>query len=621
MRVWIHMLLCLSLLGLAACTKKLTDAPDGHIDFKHDTEKTIERSQIQTTSFYLPMEGGVQLAVDLHLPKNRDGRKLPTILRTTRYARSVDLRFPANLFIWPGKDMVKRFIANGYACVDVDARGSGASSGKRIGPSGPQEVKDMNRVVDWIIENEWSNKKVGATGISYVGTTSEMILVNKHPNVLAVAPRFSYFDPGIDIARPGGIRLASFTEEWSKLNQNLDKNKPGRTFLERLMVRGLNPVDQPGGRADLRRFVRNRAHNWDPDKAARAQPFPYGEWPPDPSLTSKNFGPVGYLESMRQSGAAIYSYGGWFDGAYPRSVINRFLAFYTEGSPHKMILGPWNHGGTHHASPHVQQDTGFDQFAELLRFFDYHLKGEPTGIEDDPPIRYYTMGEERWKTAASWPPRGVQPVRLHLNRDKRLTHEPTQWFGYNVYRVDPNTGTGSKTRWNTLIGRKEVTYDDRRKQGERMLVYQSDPIKEDMEVTGHPVITLYLASNIPQSQFFVYLEDVDREGQVDYVTEGQLRAIHHQVSTDPPPYQRIGPYHSYLEEDAKPLKPGQVTKITFDLIPTSYLFKKGHQIRIAIAGVDKDHFETQDQIPTWNIQWSPEHPSHIELPVMQKGAQ
>ena len=613
--------LLLILSCFAGCgTKKLTQAPDGAIDFAYPfaVNSPLKRQDIDTHSFYLTMRDGTRIAVDLHLPKQLPKcEKLPTILRTTRYLRSVEI-WPIfrSLAGWPKKDMPRFFVANGYAWVDVDARGSGASFGTRIGPSGPEEVKDMGEVVDWILAQPWSNGLVGATGVSYEGTTAEMLAVNQHPAVKAVVPRFSYFDPAIDIARPGGIRLASFTEVWSKLNRDLDANRVGTTFLQRLVVQGINPVDDPMGRISLYAAVGSHGDNWDPDEAARAQPLPYGPWPPEPSLTSKDFGPVGNLAAMRASGTAIYSYGGWFDGAYPRAAIKRFLAFYTEGSQHRLIIGPWNHGATWHSSPHVQQRTGFDQAKELLRFFDHHLRDRDTGIGDDPPIRYYTMGAEVWRTAHQWPPKGTTTKTYYLNRDLSLSKDLPIRPGQDAYQVSSRTGTGKKTRWDTLIGRKPVRYPQRHRRDRKLLVYESEPLGADMEVTGHPVITLYLATTDSRSDFYVYLEDVAGPNKVHYVTEGVLRGDFHRTDPKRPAYLPMVPHHPFRKRE--PIKAGEITKITFDLLPTSYLFRQGHRIRIAIAGADKHHFEAAGATPKWTLHWSEVNPSQIILPVIQR---
>jgi putative CocE/NonD family hydrolase len=164
-----------------------------------------------------------------------------------------------------------------------------------------------------------------------------------------------------------------------------------------------------------------------------------------------------------------------------------------------------------------------------------------------------------------------------------------------------------------------VIYPDRNSTDEKLLCYTSPTLDVDPEVTGHPVITLYVSSTATDGEFFAYLEDVDGKSKVTYVTEGELRAIHRKLSTDPPPYKQVGPYHSFKRADAMPLAPGQVAELVFGLQPTSYLFKRGHSIRVALAGADKDHFALlPGPPPTWEIQRNAAHASHIDLPVMPR---
>ena len=133
-------------------------------------------------------------------------------------------------------------------------------------------------------------------------------------------------------------------------------------------------------------------------------------------------------------------------------------------------------------------------------------------------------------------------------------------------------------------------------------------------------MTLYVTSTHTDGAFFVYLEDIDEGGKVIYVTEGQLRAIHRKVSTDPPPYKILVPYHSFKKKDAMPLVPGEMAELTFGLHPTSVLVKRGHRIRIAIAGSDKDTFARipAEGTPVITVARNNQYASHIDLPVVSR---
>jgi len=129
---------------------------------------------------------------------------------------------------------------------------------------------------------------------------------------------------------------------------------------------------------------------------------------------------------------------------------------------------------------------------------------------------------------------------------------------------------------------------------------------------------LYVTSTDPDGAFYVYLEDIDEEGRVAYITEGQLRAIHRKVSDETPPYKLMVPYHTFKQEDATPLVPGEVAEIDLDLWATSVLIRRGHRIRIAIAGADRDTFlryPRDGSVPTITVERNRGHQSRITLPM------
>ena len=283
-----------------------------------------------------------------------------------------------------------------------------------------------------------------------------------------------------------------------------------------------------------------------------------------------------------------------------------------------LLLGR-DHGGWSQIHGGVPDETDFEHTDQLLKYFDHHLKGIDSGLSGDARVHYYTLVEGRWKAAESWPPPAT-PTRFYLGEDGALgTDPPPHASGADVYRVDFAHGTGHRSRWNSLMGVEGgVMYPDRAEADRRLLVYQTAPLAADVEVTGHPVATLYLRSDHDDGAFFVYLEDVAPDGRVTYVTEGMLRGLHRKLATTPPPYRQVVPYRTFARADARPLVPGQVAELVFDLLPVSYVFRTGHSIRIALAGADADHFARvpADGTPTWRVERSPDHPSHVMLPVV-----
>lgn len=583
-----------------------------------------EYKAVRRESRYLTMRDGVKIAIDVYLPKTLPaGAKLPAILHQTRYWRSVDTRWPFSMWMDKPRPWVTHFIRHGYAWVSADARGSGASFGVRPYPWHANEVKDGAEIVDWIVAQPWSNGRVGTTGVSYDGTTAEFLVTNDHPAVKAAIPRFSLFDAYADIAFPGGVHQVNFTRQWGVFNDLLDKNTvpPQFGFLGRMAVAGVRPVDADADGSMLQAAVAEHQRNWDVHAMALKTTYVDDaiESIDGEKATTRAFSPASFVEQLDASGTPIYSYSGWFDGAYQHAAIKRYM---TLSDPrNKLILGPWTHGGRYSASPANPGATRFDHQAEMLKFFDHYLRHRETVLDDDKPVHYFTMVEGKWKAADAWPPPATR-VTYYLGPDGILVRDaPNAADAFDEYQVDYKHGTGTQSRWDTLLTGGFVAYPDRKKQDKRLLVYESAPLVQDTEVTGHPIVTLYVTSTATDGAFFVYLEDVDGEGNVAYVTEGMLRALHRKVSSAKPPYVLTVPYHSFERADGAPLVPGDLAELTFDLLPTSYVFRAGHKLRIAIAGADKDHFALvpPDGPPTIRVYREANRASRLVLPVIARG--
>lgn len=555
-------------------------------------------------------------------PKDLEaGDKIPALVRQTRYYRSFDLGWTLQFLTrnWPSQR--KLFLAHGYAWLDVDVRGTGASFGHWAYPWSPDEIRDGAEVVDWIVRQPWSNGKVGAIGTSYDGGSAELLLLNHHPAVKAVAPEFTFFDAYSDLAFPGGIWLQSFTTAWQKLDRALDIDyvksfTPLMPRLVRSSYHGVRPVDADADRALLRQAIHEHEHNL--DVAAMARAITYRDdapWPPGLSLDA--FSPFAHASQISASGSAIYFVEGWLDASFPQAALN---AFETLKNPVRVIIGPWGHGSFLGGSLSRRSlHFGVNPDDELLRFFDYYLKNTGDQPSRSNSITYFTLAANRWNTTDHWPPPGAQRLSFYLDRDRRLSCEPTQLGQENDrYQVDLSAATGPASRWD--LG-SEVVYLDRRRADRKLLCYTSRPLERDTEVTGSPRVKLFLTSTASDGEFFAYLEDVDRKGRVSYVTEGELRALDRAESSDPP-YPQPVPYHSFLRMHSLLIKAREICIIDFAMLPTSYLFKRGHAIRLALAGADRDHFAAlPGPPPTWTVYRDTAHPSSLELPVSQNQPQ
>ncbi len=500
-------------------------------------------------------------------------------------------------------------------------RGSGASGGVQTSLWSDAEVKDGAELVDWIIRQPWSSGVVGALGDSYDGTAAEFLLANRHPAVKAIAPRFALFDGYTDVAYPGGVPLEWFTETWGTYNEAIDLGQLDRAFpwWVPIFISGPRPVDGPDGPAQLRAAQLGHAANFDVRRAAREVVY-RDDVPAEMKRSIADWSPCCTRRpEIEASGAAVFSESGWWDGAYPHAAIKRFQNLSNPGS--RLLLGPWNHGGDQEIAPHwPTRASAFDHESELLRFFDFHLKGVANGWDAEPPVHYFTTGEARWKSAQSWPPPS-EPTDFYFAANGALTREPpASAEAADRYAPDPESGTGTTSRWRGLAVPTWTSYGDRTVADRRNLVYESAPLVADLEVTGHPVLHLWLRADAADAAVFAYLEDVDPVGEVGYLTEGQLRAQHRALRpAAEAPYATTVPYHSYLRADARPLVPGEPAELVFDLLPVSHLFLSGHRIRLAIAGGDRDQFAP---IPgaagQWQLERSPGAASRLELPVVPR---
>jgi putative CocE/NonD family hydrolase len=625
---WLACLILLTWLLLPSCghAQNATSYSDASSDTPAPYKPAALYQGFIRFSLYITMRDGVKIAIDLTLPQGvKESEKLPAILHQARYWRAPGLRPLASLLIddFQAQGRIgalkKIFIAQGYAWVDMDVRGSGASYGSRPYEWTTAEIQDGAQVVDWIVSQTWSNGKVGATGISYDGTAAELLLVNKHPAVKAVAPLFSLFDVYTDIAFPGGVHLSWFTENWGRLNKILDQNILPPGFEQyKALVTGVRPVDEDRDGSLLTCAIRDHSTNWDVHREALKIVYRDDTSSSKAIPTIDVFSPHSFLKEIEASRAAVYSFSGWFDGAYQHAAIKLYLARPNASS--RLIIGPWNHGGEENISPFSMGASRFDWSGELLKFFDYYLKDIDTGITREKRIHYYTMGEEKWKQTDTWPPTN-STIPFYINSDNRLTIEkPSAEKATDIYQVDYTAGTGNVTRWDSLLGTSLIkAYPDRADRDRKLLCYTSSPLPRDTEVTGHPIITLFISSDSTDASVFVYLEDVDETGHVTYVTEGVLRALHRKLSDKPPPYPDVTPYRSFKRIDSKLLVPNQIAALTFDLLPTSYLFKQGHRLRIASSGADRDHFAVNyHTAPKVQFYRDKSYTSHLDLPVIKK---
>jgi putative CocE/NonD family hydrolase len=564
------------------------------------------------------MRDGVRIAVDVVLPDGvPEGRRIPTVLNMTRYWRAEEGRDPGAASE-SGLNPVRFWVSHGFAVVVGDVRGTGASFGVWPHHRSRDETRDFGEIMDWIARQSWADGQVAGFGTSYGANTADWMAERNHPALKAVISRSPDYDPYADLYFPGGVPNAYMGRTWGLSVKAMDLNVK-RNYKDG--PRGIKPVDEDQGGRLLAAAVEARRQVPSVWEALRGityrddRPQNWGGWSMD------DWGIHAWREAVERSRVPIQSWGSWMDAGTANGVLHRFM---TLANPQHVFVGAWSHGGGHDASPYRPEDTEPNppyglQLLEDLCFLERNMRGRTASRGSmDTLLVYFTMGEEQWKTTARWPVPGSEPQRWYFAAEgKLLRNAPTATAAVDRYAVDFQATTGTRNRWATNNTGDDVVYGDRSTADRRLLTYTSEPLAEDVEITGQPVVDLYVTSTQTDGTFAVTFEDVAPDGYVRYLTEGQLRAVHRKISTEEPPYRVLGPYHSFKRKDASPLVPGEITQITFELMPLSVVVRAGHHLRVAIAGADADTFQRIPEAgaPIIMMYRTATYPSHIVLPI------
>ena len=545
-------------------------------------------------SVYVTMADGCRLAVDVILPDGAASRRWPTVLILTPYVRRFQLAAGSNVEPSPNsykyRDM---FVPRGYAVVVVDARGTGASFGTRDSFRSPRERADYKEIADWIVAQPWSDGRIGATGISYLGAACDFLASTGHKAVKAIAPLFAVWDTWADNYYPGGMLIKRLALVYDELMLALDHDRRDLrskfSYFADPALQGPMPVDDDKDGSLARAAVKEHVANFRMPDFMSEFKFRDDTLPYDPSFSSASFGPYNYLEQIPED-VAVYAISGWMDGAgYANGTLSRFLTL--PNAQRRIMLGPWDHGARVNVSPwRSRVEPELPMLGEVLRFFDQHLAGRDTGLPDEAPIHYFAMHAEEWRAAESWPP--VKGSRqLFTAPDHRLAKSPSEKAASTAYQADFSIGSGAQTRYERIAGIDATDYyaDWTEREG-GLLSFTTEPLAAPLEIAGHPVVSLWLASSEPDAAVCVYLSEVEADGAARYVTEGLLRAIHRAEAPAPGNYRTTWPWRTFARKDAKPMPVGEPQLLRFALLPTAWRFAAGSRIRLSIAGGDADHF-------------------------------
>jgi hypothetical protein len=210
---------------------------------------------------------------------------------------------------------------------------------------------------------------------------------------------------------------------------------------------------------------------------------------------------------------------------------------------------------------------------------------------------------------------GEATSKVSVNNGTLDPSPPTDAQAFDSYTVDYSTTTGPTPHW-MGVGSSHK-YPNMRSHDAKSLTYTTPPLTAATNIIGHPVIHLWLSTEAPDLDAFVYLQEVDGKGNSTYISQGNLRASHRAPAQAP--FENFGlPWYNHFESELQPIPAGEPFELVFDLLPTAYQFSEGSRIRITIAFADDGNFDTPilGPAPTLKLLRNTSFPTYIELPVV-----
>lgn len=508
----------------------------------------------ERSSFYVPVRDGTRLAVNIYRPAGENGlerRPLPVIFAFTPYrARYFDEDGNVQETALSDRLAMRSLIRAGYVVAVADVRGKGASFGTRRGFQDRTEAQDGYDLVEWLAQQPFSTGKVGMIGCSYLGGTTLHAASTAPPSLRAVFAGASDWDK-YDFVRRGGI-TAQF---------NTRPDEPLSVDLASV------PVDEDEDGDLLRQAVAQHANNTPMGGLWYSMPYRDSVSPFTGNAFFDEVAIWRYADTIRSSGIATYLWSNWKDE--PTSQI--LIAARNLDS--RLLVGPGSH---------CEPPSGFDFTGEIERFFNHHLKEAPNGFAEQPPVTYWRDlggGQGEYIRGNQLP--GAQPQTLAYY----LSGENTEKSDGLSLSARPGDQAGDDHTVNYDVPGGEYFAFWPEPLDELGLVYTSEPLTAPLDLLGFPVAHLEVTADREDAEVFVYLEQVDTEGEVEVLSFGRLKLSHRAVS--PAPWDNLGlPWHSGRSEDVAPLPIGDAARMVFGMMPLSHRVQAGSRLRFVVTGAD-----------------------------------
>jgi len=526
-----------------------------------DLDGSLADDGIEFREAWIAMPDGVRLAADLWIPEGANtAATYPVLLEYLPYRKN-ESRSPRNYPLY------SYFLQHGYVVARVDIRGTGNSEGKLIEYEyTDQEQEDGEVVIDWLSKQRFSNGNVGMFGISWGGFNSIHMAMRNPPALKAI------------------IAIDATDDLYEDDVHYMD---------------GIAHVDAYEAGQDLANIL-PAAPDYVIDDAYFVNRFDTKPW----MLIYKSqqldgpFWDRASLNTRYESiGIPTFVIGGWYDGY--RDAVGRMLEHMN--APVKAMVGPWAHSWPHNGYPKPHMEWRH----EAVRWFDQWLKGEDTGIMDEPPFAVYVRdwyapdvsleqvpGE--WRFEEGFPLERTDYRSLFLSANHTL-REHVSRAGTHSLEYDPTVGMegGGPVMWWGDPTPDQQPMDD------AGLVYDSEPLKEEVEILGFPRVFLNASADAPLASWVVRLSDVAPNGSVTQITGAGLNGAHRNSSQAP-----------------EALEPGREYQLEIELHFTSWVFQPGHRIRVAVTNSQWPMFWPTPYAMTTSLRLGGENASHVVLPMI-----
>jgi putative CocE/NonD family hydrolase len=549
------------------------------------------RAHYTKYEFRIPMRDGKRLFTAVYVPKDAAAGPYPFLMDRTPYSVGPYGEDQYPRLLGPSEEFEK----SGYIFVYQDVRGRWMSEGdyQEMRPhidvkKSPQDVDDSSDTYDTIefllkhVAN--NNGKVGIWGISYPGFYTSASIIDSHPALVAASPQAPMTDLflGDDTYHGGAFMLSATFSFYSfyKPQENPLSPKPSIPF-DYGTPDSYKFYLQAGNIANLY----PKSSNWLFNDQARHDTY-------DSYWQARDLS-----RHMKNVRCAVLVVGGWYDAEDLSGPYKTFYAIskFNPKTPATLVEGPWVHGGWARSDGSHLGDVQFNsKTAEYFRaniqfpFFEYYLKGKGKALSR---ALVFETGTNVWRNFDSWPPITAQPKTLYFHAGGKLSFDPpTELSGVDEYVSDPNHPVPFVGYTTDTVPQRYMV-DDQRFASYRpdVLVYQTEPLEEDVTIAGPITPKLRIASSRTDSDFDVKLIDVYPEDypDADDTPRGSKRIL------DAPPlhmggYQQLvrgEPFRAKFRsswDKPEPLTPGKLTEINFTMPDLYHTFRRGHRIMVQV---------------------------------------